>query len=113
MSNDAAPNEERPNDNAPSENTPSENSSGDASPPRWELVSDDPVGFFGLPTGFDRKDLKRAYNALLRRYKPDKYPQEFQKLRAAFEQLDGELRYGQSHLPPVSRLDDFAMESSE
>ncbi len=74
------------------------------SEPPWHLLPDDPTGFFGLPESFDRKELKRAYNTLLRRFKPDKYPQEFQKLRAAYEQLDGELRYGQSPggLPSVT-----------
>ena len=80
--------------------------------PAWQLLPDDPVGFFGLQDGYDRKDLKRAYNALLRRYKPDKSPQEFQKLRAAFEQLDGELRYGQSLQQPQSRIDDYQWKPS-
>lgn len=77
------------------------------SPPAWQLLPDDPVGFFGLQAGFDRKDLKRAYNTLLRRYKPDKFPQEFQKLRAAFEQLDGELRYGETPHQPSSSLGNY------
>ncbi|MCC6508815.1 MAG: J domain-containing protein [Pirellulaceae bacterium] len=67
----------------------------DDSQPPWHRLPEDPVGFFGLPEEFDRKELKRAYNTLLRRFKPDQFPQEFQKLRAAFEQLDGQLRYGQ------------------
>ncbi len=72
----------------------------------WHLLPDDPVGFFGLDADFDRQSLKRAYNALLRRYKPDKYPEEFKKLRAAFEQLDGQLRYGQAPQSPLpSRID--------
>ncbi len=89
-----------------------EPSRDDDSPPAWHLLPDDPVGFFGLASGYDRKDLKRAYNALLRRYKPDKAPQEFQKLRAAFEQLDGELRYGHSPQIPTSRIDDYQWKPS-
>lgn len=61
--------------------------------PQWNLLPHDAVGFFGLAEGFDRKDLKRAYNRLLRIYKPEKFPAEFQKIRAAYEQLDEELRY--------------------
>ncbi len=90
-------------DGATNEN-PANEESGE---PAWHLLPADPIGFFGLQPDFDRKDLKRAYNTLLRRYKPDKFPQEFQRLRAAYEQLDGELRYGQSHEPPTSRLDNF------
>ena len=61
--------------------------------PRWDLLPHDPVGFFDLAEGFDRRDLKRAYNRLLRVYKPEKFPAEFQRIRAAFEELDEDLRY--------------------
>lgn len=62
--------------------------------PDWSRLPHDPRGFFGLGDGFDRRDLKRSYNRLLRMYKPEKAPAEFQKIRAAFEQLDNQLRYG-------------------
>ncbi len=67
----------------------------DSVEPRWDLLPHEPEQFFGLPDGFDRKELKRRYNALLRQFKPEKYPEEFQRLRAAFEQLDNRLRYGE------------------
>ncbi len=63
--------------------------------PQWKLLPHDPVTFFGLKSGFDRKTLKRAYGKLIRQFKPEKFPEEFQKIRAAFETLDGQLRYGQ------------------
>jgi len=63
--------------------------------PQWKLLPHDPVTFFGLKTGFDRKTLKRAYGKLIRQFKPEKFPEEFQRIRAAFETLDGQLRYGQ------------------
>ena len=66
------------------------------SEPNWDLLPFDPVSFFELEEGFDRKSLKRKYNALIKRYKPEKAPEEFQKIRAAFEALDGQLRYGQA-----------------
>ncbi len=62
--------------------------------PDWDLLRDDPRAFFELEQGFDRKDLKRAYNRWLRRYKPERAPEEFQRLRAGYERLDEELRYG-------------------
>jgi len=61
--------------------------------PSWDLLPNDPVGFFSLGESFDRKDLKRAYNRLLRRFKPEKHPAEFQRIRAAYEELDEDLRY--------------------
>jgi hypothetical protein len=63
--------------------------------PNWSLLPHDPVGFFGLSEGFDRRELRRSYNQLIRRFKPERFPQEFQRIRAAFEQLDGGIRYGQ------------------
>jgi hypothetical protein len=66
----------------------------DAHSPEWSLLPHDPRTFFGLADGFDRKDLKRAYNQLIRQFKPEKFPQEFQRIRAAYELLDNHLRYG-------------------
>ena len=62
--------------------------------PDWSQLPANPRGFFALPAEFERKELKRAYNRLIRMYKPEKHPNEFQKIRAAFEELDLELRYG-------------------
>ncbi|TWT41432.1 hypothetical protein [Botrimarina hoheduenensis] len=64
--------------------------------PDWSLLPRHPEQFFGLTAGFDRRVLKQSYNRLLRRYKPEKYPQEFQKLRAAYEELERRLRYSGS-----------------
>jgi hypothetical protein len=68
----------------------------DAQEPDWSLLPHAAQSFFCLEAGFDRKDLKRAYNRLIRRYKPEKHPAEFQRIRAAFEQLENQLRFGQS-----------------
>ncbi len=65
--------------------------------PQWHLLPHQPIAFFGLKEPFDRKELKRAYNSLVRKFKPDKAPQEFQKIRAAYELLDSNLRYGESN----------------
>ncbi|MDX1970316.1 MAG: J domain-containing protein, partial [Planctomycetaceae bacterium] len=62
------------------------------SEPAWNCLPHDPQGFFGLPATFDRQDLKRQYNRLIKQFKPEKYPQEFQKIRAAYDALDQRLR---------------------
>lgn len=67
--------------------------------PRWELLPDNPVGFFELAGAFDRKTLKRRYTDLIRRFKPEKHPSEFQQIRSAFEALDARLRSGQPERP--------------
>ena len=59
----------------------------------WRLLPEEPERFFQLEPGYDRKQLKRRYNALIRRFKPERHPAEFQRIRAAFELLDNRLRY--------------------
>lgn len=72
--------------------------------PNWDALPYNPIEFFELGRDFDRKDLKRAYNRLIRVYKPEKSPAQFQLIRAAFEELDSDLRYGQPHLIPSAPL---------
>ena len=48
--------------------------------PDWNLLPHSPEEFFGLETGYDRKDLKRKYNQFLKQFKPEKHPQEFQRI---------------------------------
>ncbi|MCG8649993.1 MAG: J domain-containing protein [Pirellulales bacterium] len=64
------------------------------SPCDWSRLPDDPLGFFGLKPGFDRKDLKRAYGRLIRQYRPETHPRQFQQIRQAYEQLESQNRYG-------------------
>lgn len=64
--------------------------------PDWSLLPHAPLRFFGLSEGFSHRDLKRTYNQFIRRYKPERFPQEFQRIRAAYEHLENALRYGQS-----------------
>jgi len=58
------------------------------------LLPGDPVRFFGLTEGYDRRDLKRAYGKAIRIYKPESNPAEFGLVRDAYEQLERLLRYG-------------------
>ncbi len=62
----------------------------------WDRLPHDAAGFFELEPGFGRRDLKRAYNARIRVYKPERDPEAFKRIRAAYEQLDAELRYGRA-----------------
>lgn len=71
--------------------------------PQWELLPDRPEEFFGLEGDYDVLDLKRKYNSFIRKFKPEKFPEEFQKIRAAFESLNDALRYGEP-LPSSQHL---------
>jgi hypothetical protein len=62
--------------------------------PDWRKLPDDPLGFFELPADFDRKSLKRAYSALIKQFRPETHPAQFQKIREAYEILESQNRYG-------------------
>jgi hypothetical protein len=71
------------------------------STPRWSVLPGDPLAFFGLSAGFARQDLRRSYSRLIRQFKPETHPAEFQRIRAAYEALDVQARYGKTS-PAVS-----------
>jgi len=56
--------------------------------PDWRSLPHDPEAFFGLLAPWDARELKRRYHRLIKRYKPEKHPAEFQRIRAAFEALE-------------------------
>ena len=62
--------------------------------PNWNLLPGNPLKFFQLQRGCDQRALKRAYGKLIRQFKPEKFPEEFKKIRAAYEQLQQEIEYG-------------------
>ena len=70
--------------------------------PEWHFLPEDPESFFGLNGEYDRKTLKRAYNALIRYFKPERFPEEFKQIRAAYEELEQALRHGRPVRPPTS-----------
>ena len=49
---------------------------------------DDPFELLNVSPSVQRRDARRAYLKLVRQYKPDQFPTEFQKIREAFESVD-------------------------
>jgi len=68
--------------------------------PQWDLLPDYPEAFFELAEEYDLRDLKRKYNSYIRQFKPEKFPEAFQKIRAGYECLNDALRYQE---PPRSQ----------
>ncbi|MBM3966852.1 MAG: hypothetical protein FJ308_17570 [Planctomycetes bacterium] len=60
--------------------------------PPWHFLPRFPRKFFGIGPEATREQLKHAYSVLIRKYKPERYPEEFKRIRAAFEQVDREMR---------------------
>lgn len=57
---------------------------------RWP---DDPATLLGVGEEVSRRDLKRAYTRLIKRFKPEHAPDQFRRLREAYEQLDQQLEW--------------------
>ena len=55
--------------------------------PDWDLLPGNPAAFFGLSLPVDRSALRRRYVAFIRVHKPEKDPEAFQRIRAAYEAL--------------------------
>src|SRR5437764_570636 len=51
-------------------------------PARWP---DDPYELLGVPRDVSPRDLRRAYTRLIRAYKPEHFPEQFRRIRAAYE----------------------------
>lgn len=54
-------------------------------PPDLERWPRDPFGLLGVKMGSDLKTVKRAYQRLIRVYRPEHYPVEFRRIREAYE----------------------------
>lgn len=51
---------------------------------RWP---DDPYRLLGVAQDVDPKELRRAYTRLIRTYKPEQYPEQFRRIREAYEEV--------------------------
>ncbi len=57
----------------------------------------DPQTLLGVSSDISRRDLKRAYARLIKKYKPEHAPEEFRRLRAAYEKLDQQLEWREEY----------------
>jgi len=53
----------------------------------------DPFELLNLERSVDARTAKRAYFKLIRKFKPDRFPVEFQKIREAYESVQGWLSW--------------------
>ena len=49
------------------------------------LLPEDPYELLGVPRDAGPRDLRRAYTRLIRAYKPEQHPEQFRRIRAAYE----------------------------
>ncbi|MDY3556784.1 J domain-containing protein [Gemmata sp. JC717] len=65
----------------------------------------DPFALLGVPRSVSEADLKRAYTRLIRKYKPDHAPDEFRRIREAYEaaiEMSRWYRDAPPHAPDVA-----------
>ncbi len=86
-------------------------------PSEHDLPSDihkwpsDPRTLFGLDSKASRRDLKRAYTKLIRQFKPEHSPDQFRRLREAFEQLDQQLEWREQFEERYATLQNTELDS--
>jgi hypothetical protein len=71
---------------------------------------DDPNELLGVSYGIAPRELRRAYNRLIRIYKPEQYPEHFRRIREAYEQL---LRIAEWYAPIAEAVDPTAAENPQ
>jgi hypothetical protein len=57
----------------------------------------DPHKLLGVAPGVSAKDLRQAYTRLIRRFKPEQFPEHFRRIREAYEHLQ---HFGRFYGPP-------------
>ena len=65
-------------------------------PESWPL---DPYALLGVGHGIDPRELRKRYNALIRRFKPEQYPEQFRRIREAYDQVKMQEQW-RRHVPP-------------
>ncbi|HEX3313638.1 MAG TPA: J domain-containing protein [Gemmataceae bacterium] len=66
-------------------------------PESWPL---DPYALLGVGHGIDPRELRKRYNALIRRFKPEQYPEQFRRIREAYEQVKLQEQWRRCMPPP-------------
>jgi hypothetical protein len=73
-----------------------------ADPKSWPR---DPYRLLGVDRGVSPRDLRQAYHRMIRRYKPEHAPEEFQRIRAAYEAIQQHTAFYNASLVEAARPD--------
>src|ERR1700722_9372739 len=66
-------------------------------PNDWPL---DPYALLGVGHGIDARELRKRYSALIRRFKPEQYPEQFRRIREAYDQVLMQEQWRRYSSPP-------------
>ena len=80
-------------------------------PEEFHLWPDDPFDLLNLKRSDDARTAKRAYFKLIRKYKPDRFPAEFQKIREAYESVESWLQWHREDDEPDEQSDNEPVDS--
>jgi hypothetical protein len=62
----------------------------------------DPYALLGVRPGIDARELRKKYNSLIRRFKPEQYPEQFRRIREAYDQVLLQEQWRRFDPPPES-----------
>lgn len=77
-------------------------------PSQWPQ---NPYELLGVPQDVSPRDLKRAYTALIRQFKPEQKPEEFRRIRQAYEMISQFIEWGIA-FSPASASDAVSVDDS-
>jgi len=60
----------------------------------------DPYALLGVTPAVSARDLKKAYARLIRQYRPEEFPEQFRRVRDAFEAVQQNIKYSSWFAPP-------------
>jgi len=72
----------------------------------------DPFKLLGVEVNVTERDLRRSYVRLIKRYKPEQHPEEFRRIRDAYEQIKQEGDYRRPFVPSSDAADDCTLDSN-
>jgi hypothetical protein len=77
-------------------------------PQDMHLWPADPYALLGVAEGVSQRDLKRAYTSLIRTYKPEQFPEQFRRIREAYEEVLGRVKlaeFAAAHGTPAAPVE--------
>lgn len=71
-----------------------------------------PFDILGVGSAVSREELRRAWLRLVRRFKPDRFPKHFQRLKEAFDSADKVLKYHQTFTDEAAAVPSIPSETA-
>ena len=81
-------------------------------PENLDQWPNDPFSLLGVNHASNRREVRRAYAQLIRIYKPEHFPEQFRRIRDAYELLDQRLSWMESNAAAAAERNPFAEDAA-